>query len=111
MTDTITPDSEPDQPLGLGCNEQLGPIGYMHADAVRALRSSSGSEIVVARAGAGYDVPVYTEAQLLARVAAERDRWKEMLLAATREAYAHGRDGKDVSIECDDSGWRVEWKA
>lgn len=36
MTDTTTPPSEPDQPLGLSCNEQLGQASEaLTADEVR----------------------------------------------------------------------------
>lgn len=53
----------------------------------------------------------YHEACADAALAAtrERERWKSIVMTASREAHALGRDGKEVRFECDDEGWRYEW--
>lgn len=104
MTDKATPQ-------GLALTEGLGPlpdaVAHVHSDGDFCQDRYYGNS--------GWPVALYTADQMRAYAAqeraAERERWKAMLLAAAREAYAHGRDGKDVTVECDDSGWRLGWKA
>lgn len=69
--------SNSDQPLGLGCSEGLGPVGwrYVPSDVWGDQVLTQDPKAAQLAREYGRDVePLFTEAQMLARVAAERER-------------------------------------
>ena len=53
----------------------------------------------------------YTQDELDAAVAAERERWQSMLLSAVAEAEIHARQQREFIVKVDNRGWWCEWRA
>lgn len=81
-------DSTNSQPGEVRSSEGLGPAAWMRNDGMKCIPDderdawlSSGRADLVA----DYTQPLYAQATLDARVAAERERWRELLLTHMRQ--------------------------
>ena len=94
-------------PGALGSNDQLGlqpeAIGHLHSDGDFCLDRAVPQPVL-------WPVNLYTEDQLRAAVAAERERWQQIVKRVARDANRYGLEGVHCECEVSDSGALTSWK-
>lgn len=112
MTDTTTPNNEQSQPATVAAERPVRPSAWKCStcggvsECEGALRGDNWCQ----SCGACLTMrPMYDEAALDAAVAAERERWKRMLIAAANEAARQAAYGHEPVITVTDDGWRCNW--
>lgn len=109
MTDTTTAHSEPSQPLGLALTDQLGPLPEPAGFRTR-YRSEPGMIghypwTYADQRRRKYDRPeceyedLFTAEQLRAAVAAERERWRELLEARAAGCERAAENAEDPKFD------------
>ena len=87
MTNSTTPNSEPAQPLGLGCNEQLGAAGQQ-SSAMQTTDEMAAERYRVVRNAFWWRVRIGDGQQTVGRCYTEAEA--ERLAAALRTAFLDG---------------------